>query len=416
MGKCDICGEKVVPAYTCTHCDATLCGDHRLPEKHNCPAARSHESDGPVFESDAPSTLGHTSDLTERRSDEDSETAVESDPRDGMTADEKSSNRPTGRGSAGDGAPDVVDPGSELPTAAKDPPTSSSPDVTKTGGVDWSEASGRGTTDDNDDEQLFLREIRYELTQPSTWVLSILAVCGTVFVISATMGTGVAPIDSTVDDIVSGDSSGGDESSGAPTPAETQTPESESSADAVVAQPDQTPTPDTNGGGGGGLFGGFDQQINQTRVERAAHERVNEIRAAHGLSEVHWDDRLQTIADGHSTDMAENDYFSHSSPAGENFEDRYDEAGYDCRVQISDVMYSNGGENIAKTYADGDIDTDERGVINYHNNETRIGRGVVNAWMDSPGHRENILKNYWQREGIGIAVSGNEVYATQNFC
>ncbi len=42
---------------------------------------------------------------------------------------------------------------------------------------------------------------------------------------------------------------------------------------------------------------------------------------------------------------------------------------------------------------------------------------VVDGWMDSSGHRENILKDSYDLEGIGVAIDSTEqVYITQNFC
>ena len=45
-----------------------------------------------------------------------------------------------------------------------------------------------------------------------------------------------------------------------------------------------------------------------------------------------------------------------------------------------------------------------------------IASATVDGWMNSPGHRANILTSYFQSTGIGVAISGNEVYLTQNFC
>ena len=45
-----------------------------------------------------------------------------------------------------------------------------------------------------------------------------------------------------------------------------------------------------------------------------------------------------------------------------------------------------------------------------------IATATVDSWMNSPGHRANILVSDWRSEGIGVAFSGNEVYLTQNFC
>ena len=66
-----------------------------------------------------------------------------------------------------------------------------------------------------------------------------------------------------------------------------------------------------------------------------------------------------------------------------------------------------GGENIA--FLDGYY-----GVNNPGNRNTAIT--IVDGWMNSPGHRENILTPDWRSEGVGVAVSGDVVYVTQNFC
>jgi uncharacterized protein YkwD len=56
----------------------------------------------------------------------------------------------------------------------------------------------------------------------------------------------------------------------------------------------------------------------------------------------------------------------------------------------------------------------------YHDTEEELAKGIVTQWMNSPGHRENILTPDWQREGLGIEATmqdGNiAVYATQNYC
>jgi hypothetical protein len=50
-------------------------------------------------------------------------------------------------------------------------------------------------------------------------------------------------------------------------------------------------------------------------------------------------------------------------------------------------------------------------------NMEEIAKQVVNGWMNSPGHRANILNGRYDREGIGVAVSSDEkVYFTQDFC
>ncbi|MFC7133752.1 MULTISPECIES: CAP domain-containing protein [Salinibaculum] len=182
---------------------------------------------------------------------------------------------------------------------------------------------------------------------------------------------------------------------------------------------------ETDGSGGpaesSGSGGGFlDENVNETAVERAVHQRINQVRRERGLQQLRYDKQLHNIADGHSEDMADRGYFSHNAPDGSDFSDRYEAAGYDCRVAISGSQYATGAENIAYTFADTDIRTNSGETVDYNGNETRIGYGLVRQWMNSPGHRENILRRYWKNEGIGIAVANEDghqkVYATQNFC
>jgi len=150
--------------------------------------------------------------------------------------------------------------------------------------------------------------------------------------------------------------------------------------------------------------------INETAVARATHQRINEARAQRGLSPLSWSSDLYAIADDHSETMAETNTYAHEIN-GRDHADRYAVAGYRCD--------GISAENIHRTYANSDIQT-ERGTVDYSGNETRIGHGIALAWLNSEGHRENVLRSGFSREGIGIAVAENgsrmEVYATQNFC
>jgi len=53
----------------------------------------------------------------------------------------------------------------------------------------------------------------------------------------------------------------------------------------------------------------------------------------------------------------------------------------------------------------------------YHwNSPEAIAQTTVAGWMNSSGHRENILTLTFDREGIGIAIASEKVYITENFC
>ena len=58
MAECDVCGEEVSMPYQCKHCGGTYCGEHRLPESHDCPGLDQWENTGPVFDSGFDDTIG----------------------------------------------------------------------------------------------------------------------------------------------------------------------------------------------------------------------------------------------------------------------------------------------------------------------------------------------------------------------
>ncbi len=149
--------------------------------------------------------------------------------------------------------------------------------------------------------------------------------------------------------------------------------------------------------------------IDRAELEQLVHQEINDVRQDHELSKLAFDDDLREVARYHSKDMAQEEYFAHTAPDGETMSDRYDTFGYSCRVSTGDGRYATGGENIYMM---------QYTVQSY--SEEEIAQKAVEGWMNSPGHRENILREYWQKEAIGVYVieSGGEtrVYVTQNFC
>lgn len=116
---------------------------------------------------------------------------------------------------------------------------------------------------------------------------------------------------------------------------------------------------------------------------------TNQERAANSLQAYSQDAKLTTSARGHASDMAANDYFSHTSQDGRSVFDRITDAGY---------IWNAAGENIAA----GQITAIE----------------VVTAWMNSPGHRDNILSSTFCDIGVGYAFETSSSYYhywVQNF-
>jgi uncharacterized protein YkwD len=116
---------------------------------------------------------------------------------------------------------------------------------------------------------------------------------------------------------------------------------------------------------------------------------VNLEREIANLHPLAWDNALGAAAWDHSTDMAQQDYFSHTSLDGRQFNQRITAAGY---------PYSTGGENIACGYS--------------------TPQAVMNGWMNSSGHRANILNASFCDIGVGYAfesASSYRYYWTQDF-
>jgi len=112
---------------------------------------------------------------------------------------------------------------------------------------------------------------------------------------------------------------------------------------------------------------------------------VNQERARAGCGTVRTNAQLRTAARRHSQDMADRNYFSHDSLDGRTPWDRAEAAGYQRAI----------GENIAKGQA--------------------TPEAVMAAWMDSPGHRRNILNCDARATGVGLAFDGATPIWTQLF-
>ena len=110
--------------------------------------------------------------------------------------------------------------------------------------------------------------------------------------------------------------------------------------------------------------------------EQAMFDLVNKERRAKGIKSVVWNDAVRKAARAHCLDMFERGYFSHYSPEGVSPFDRLDKAG---------IPYKAAGENLA-----------------YAPNVAIAHQGL----MDSPGHKENILRPEFGQLGMGVIDGG----------
>jgi len=109
---------------------------------------------------------------------------------------------------------------------------------------------------------------------------------------------------------------------------------------------------------------------------------VNIERANAGLPALTWHSGAAAVARAHSTDMGTRNYFSHTNPEGQSSS---------ARVTAAGIGWSACGENIANGYI--------------------TPAEVVEGWMNSPGHRANILGNY-THIGVGFFIQPGTSYGT----
>ena len=120
-------------------------------------------------------------------------------------------------------------------------------------------------------------------------------------------------------------------------------------------------------------------------AEREAFDLINKKRGDVGLEPLVWNDQLAALAREHSADMAEFKYFSHKGTDGTMVDARADKFGI--------TNWSAIGENIA-----------------FNRGYTDAPSFAVTCWMESPGHRQNILDKRWNQTGIGAAILPDGTY------
>lgn len=131
------------------------------------------------------------------------------------------------------------------------------------------------------------------------------------------------------------------------------------------------------------------QSATTAEMENQVRERINEIRQHQGLVALRKNEKLAEVARNYSRRMAEQRFFAHVSPQGDTLSDR---------VKAAQIFYFVIGENLFTS--------------------TNILQPVpvaVKSWMNSKGHRENILRSEFRETGVGVWRIGNTYYFTQLF-
>lgn len=133
--------------------------------------------------------------------------------------------------------------------------------------------------------------------------------------------------------------------------------------------------------------------VNLDALRNEALSLVNEARAAQGVPGLQMSGQLNAAAQDHAEDMARRDFYSHRSPERQDVADRFRARGGGPWWIIA--------ENIAQCISCAPMAEQVR----------RFQQG----WMNSPGHRRNILDPRVRSFGFGIATTGGKIYAVQTF-
>ncbi len=130
-------------------------------------------------------------------------------------------------------------------------------------------------------------------------------------------------------------------------------------------------------------------------LERRIFELSNRQRQRHGLTPLDDDLVLAAVARRHSEDMLRREFFDHVTPEGVTPAQRI-AASHRSLVGVT-------GENV---WSGSGYGTEAPG---------ELARTIVEGWMESRGHRENILRPSYTHPGVGIAADGGALRAPQSF-
>lgn len=129
--------------------------------------------------------------------------------------------------------------------------------------------------------------------------------------------------------------------------------------------------------------------VAQGDLSRLIHSEINDIRQSYGLQPLRWNANVANVARQHSQNMADNNFFSHADPQGNTALERLLAAG---------IQFNLVAENLA-----------------LNENAPDPVALVIEGWLDSPGHRQNILRPEVTETGVGVVRQGEEYFFTQLF-
>jgi uncharacterized protein YkwD len=136
------------------------------------------------------------------------------------------------------------------------------------------------------------------------------------------------------------------------------------------------------------LLQGFEDHSRS--LEQRLFAEINDVRAAHQLPALRWNTRIAEQARQHSARMMHHHFLSHNDP---------ELGGPGDRLSAAGIAWRACAENIYQEFGRSDP-----------------VQSAIQSWMQSPGHRQNLLSRTYTHTGIGVAVSPRgEFLVTQLF-
>ena len=128
-------------------------------------------------------------------------------------------------------------------------------------------------------------------------------------------------------------------------------------------------------------------------VEAWIFQFTNEIRQRHGFTPLGRDETLSALARAYCEDMLRRRFFSHNTPEGAAPKDRVIPAYPGTIYRLGENIWKGFNQNL--------------------DDPSQLARFIVDGWMASPGHRDNIFGPHFTHVGLGVAVMGRDIRAVQ---
>jgi uncharacterized protein YkwD len=117
---------------------------------------------------------------------------------------------------------------------------------------------------------------------------------------------------------------------------------------------------------------------NLRNIEQQIHQEVNRVRATAHIPTLSWSEPLAAEARRHAKNLAGRRFFAHEDPARGDLASRLDKSGINW-LRCAENLYEQGGSS-------------------------NPAQGAVKAWLDSAGHRKNMMDSMFSDSGVGVAL------------